>query len=119
MLIDSVSTASADDSSVTRYEAEASSNTFNGSANVSNNNNASNQKIVGNVGNGANNWFQFNNVTVPADGNYTVTIGYSQWEYTDNNTWQIVNRWADMSVNGGEAKHLVFANTRSWNNIWT
>ena len=119
VLIDSLGINSADDSSVTRYEAEASSNTFNGSANVSNNNNASNQKIVGNVGNGANNWFQFNNVTVPADGNYTVTIGYSQWEYTDNNTWQIVNRWADMSVNGGEAKHLVFANTRSWNNIWT
>lgn len=35
MLIDSVSTASADDSSVTRYEAEDSSNTFNGSAKAS------------------------------------------------------------------------------------
>lgn len=109
MLIDSVSTASADDSSVTRYEAEDSSNTFNGSAKASADNNASNSRIVGNVGNGANNWFQFNKVTVPEDGNYTLTIGYAQWEYTANNTWQIVNRWADMSVNGETSKHLVFA----------
>lgn len=79
MLIDSVSTASADDSSVTRYEAEDSSNTFNGSAKASADNNASNSRIVGNVGNGANNWFQFNKVTVPEDGNYTLTIGYAQW----------------------------------------
>lgn len=86
MLIDSVSTASADDSSVTRYEAEDSSNTFNGSAKASADNNASNSRIVGNVGNGANNWFQFNKVTVPEDGNYTLTIGYAQWEYTANNT---------------------------------
>ena len=119
VLIDSVSTASADDSSVTRYEAEDSSNTFNGSAKVSADNNASNSRIVGNVGNGANNWFQFNKVTVPEDGNYTLTIGYAQWEYTANNTWQIVNRWADMSVNGETSKHLVFANTRGWSNFWT
>lgn len=119
MLIDSVSTASADDSSVTRYEAEDSSNTFNGSAKASADNNASNGRIVGNVGNGANNWFQFNKVTVPEDGNYTLTIGYAQWEYTANNTWQIVNRWADMSVNGETSKHLVFANTRGWSNFWT
>ena len=119
MLIDSVSTASADDSSVTRYEAEDSSNTFNGSAKASTDNSASNGRIVGNVGNGANNWFQFNKVTVPEDGNYTLTIGYAQWEYTANNTWQIVNRWADMSVNGETSKHLVFANTRGWSNFWT
>ena len=119
MLIDSVSTASADDSSVTRYEAEDSSNTFNGSAKASTDNKASNGRIVGNVGNGANNWFQFNKVTVPEDGNYTLTIGYAQWEYTANNTWQIVNRWADMSVNGETSKHLVFANTRGWSNFWT
>lgn len=119
MLIDSVSTASADDSSVTRYEAEDSSNTFNGSAKASADNNASSSRIVGNVGNGANNWFQFNKVTVPEDGNYTLTIGYAQWEYTANNTWQIVNRWADMSVNGETSKHLVFANTRGWSNFWT
>ena len=119
MLIDSVSTASADDSSVTRYEAEDSSNTFNGSAKASADNNASNSRIVGNVGNGANNWFQFNKVTVPEDGNYTLTIGYAQWEYTANNTWQIVNSWADMSVNGETSKHLVFANTRGWSNFWT
>lgn len=119
MLIDSVSTASVDDSSVTRYEAEDSSNTFNGSAKASADNNASNSRIVGNVGNGANNWFQFNKVTVPEDGNYTLTIGYAQWEYAANNTWQIVNRWADMSVNGETSKHLVFANTRGWSNFWT
>ena len=119
VLIDSLSTSTADDSSVTRYEAEDSSNTFNGSAKVSTDNNASNSRIVGNVGNGANNWFQFNKVTVPEDGNYTLTIGYAQWEYTSSNTWQIVNRWADMSVNGETSKHLVFANTRGWSNFWT
>lgn len=56
---------------------------------------------------------------MPEDGNYTLTIGYAQWEYTANNTWQIVNRWADMSVNGETSKHLVFANTRGWSNFWT
>ncbi len=50
VLIDSLDINSADDSSVTRYEGRSLLNTFNGSANVSNNNNASNQKIVGNVG---------------------------------------------------------------------
>ena len=120
VLIDSLSTSSADDSSVTRYEAEdKTNNTLNGSSRVSADSKASNGNIVGNVGNGANNWLQFNKVTVPEDGNYTLTIGYAQWEYTASNKWQIVNRWADMSVNGETSKHLVFANTRGWSNFWT
>jgi len=88
VLIDSLSTSSADDSSVTRYEAEdKTNNTLNGSSRVSADSKASNGNIVGNVGNGANNWLQFNKVTVPEDGNYTLTIGYAQWEYTASNKW--------------------------------
>ena len=121
VLIDSLASGNADDdASVTRYEAEdTANNTLNGSSRVSADSKASNGKLVGNVGNGANNWLQFNKVTVPEDGNYTLTIGYAQWEYTANNTWQIVNRWADMTVNDGTSKHLVFANTRGWSNFWT
>ena len=119
VLIDSLGVAGADDSDVTRYEAESYDNTFGGSAKASNNNNASGMRIVGNVGNGANNTLTFNKVNAPADGDYTVTIGYAQWQYADNNTWQIENRWADMSVNGGDSQRVVFANTRSWDNFWT
>ena len=97
---------------VSNSTVEAEYARHNGTAKMSTDNNASNSHIVGNVGNGANNWFQFDKVTVPEDGSYTLTIGYVQWEYTANNTWQIVNRWADRSVNGETSKHLVFANTR-------
>jgi alpha-glucosidase len=60
----------------TVYEAESSANTFSGITTAANQAGCSGDKKVGNVGNGANNWFTINNINVPQSGIYTVDINY-------------------------------------------
>ena len=115
--IDSLGFTQASDEGVVRYEAENA--TLSGSANKVNLSSASNGVIVGNVGQGAGNAVTFTNVNAEEEGNYTLTISYAHNEYTDSNAYQTVERWADLKVNGGEARSIVFANTRDWNEYWT
>ncbi|NMA67371.1 MAG: carbohydrate-binding protein [Clostridiaceae bacterium] len=105
---------------ITSYEAEASGNTLTGTAVPSADSAASGGYVVGWIGNGSGNTLQFNNVNVPAAGRYRMVVRYANFEYTHDNEFQIVNRKADITVNGVLQKSgIYFRNTYGWNNYYT
>jgi hypothetical protein len=101
------------------YEGESPANTLSGIAVVANDAAASGGKLIGFIGGGAANTLRFNDVSVPATGDYTLVLAYAQAEVANNNAFQIVDRFADVSVDGGPTTRVAFANTRSWSNFWT
>lgn len=106
---------------VTTYQAEASGNTLGGSAAVASNASASGGQYVGWIGGGAGNTLQFNNVSVPASGLYRMVVTYANAEVVGTHAYNnnIVNRYADISVNGGAAQRQYFRNTLSWSTFYT
>ena len=107
---------------ITTYQAEASGNTLGGTAVVVNDTAASGGKYVGWIGAGAANTLRFNGVTVAAAGRYRLVVAYANGELGDgatNYNSNIVDRYADVSVNGGSAKRVYFRNTLGWSNYRT
>ncbi|WP_244871587.1 carbohydrate-binding protein [Catellatospora sp. TT07R-123] len=107
---------------ITNYEAESSANTRAGTAAVSSNSAASGGSYVGYVGNGAGNTLQFNNVNAAVGGRYRVVVSYANGELgagASNYNTNVVDRYADVSVNGGSTKRVYFRNTLGWSNFWT
>ena len=91
------------------YEAEARANVLSGTAQISQAVNASGGKVVGYIGNGVGNVLTFNELSVPADGIYTVTVTYISGE----------NRTADLRANGEEAIAVSFPSSGSWTTVAT
>ncbi|WP_159431894.1 carbohydrate-binding protein [Bifidobacterium lemurum] len=112
--VDSLEVLAADDDAVRTYEAESGYNDLEGAARVEGN-------IVSYIGNGEGNTLRFNNIEAAEEGDYTITFAYAHNEYTNDNEFQIVNRWADVTVNDDSSttQRVVFANTRDWNDFWT
>ena len=107
---------------ITPYEAEASGNTRAGTAVVVSDSAASGGNYVGWVGAGAANTVRFNSVTASAAGRYRMVVGYANGELgsgATNYNSNIVDRYAEISVNGGTAKKVFFRNTLGWSNYWT
>ncbi len=93
----------------TSYEAESSTNTRAGGANIVSCSACSGGEKVGGVGNGGT--LQFNNVNGAHAGTYLLTISYVDGD---------AGRSARISVNGGTATTLNFAGTNGdWNNVQT
>lgn len=116
--IDVVSTTG----TITSYEAEASTNTRAGTAAVGSNAAASGGQFVGYIGLGAGNTLRFNNVNVATAGTYRMVVTYANGELgagASNYNSNIVDRSADISVNGGTAKKVYFRNTLGWSNFRT
>ncbi|MFC4116326.1 CBM35 domain-containing protein [Nonomuraea zeae] len=107
---------------ITSYQAESAANTLSGAARVSANSAASGGAYVGYIGAGAASTLRFNNVTVPAAGRYRMVVTYANGELgegaTNYNT-NIVDRYADISVNGGATVRHYFRNTLGWSNYRT
>lgn len=120
VLLDSLEVADSD-ADVDTYQAESADNTRTGAARVESSSAAQGGKIVTYVGSGAANTLRFNNVKVPEDGDYTLTFGYAQNDFSGGNAFQTMNRWVDVTVNGDtdSAQNVIFANTRNWNDFWT
>ncbi|WP_117213522.1 carbohydrate-binding protein [Allorhizocola rhizosphaerae] len=99
---------------ITTYQAESSANTLSGAARVSGGH-------VGYIGNGSANWLRFNNVNVPAAGRYRMVVSYANAEVQGDHQYNnnIVDRGADISVNGGAAKRVYFRNTLAWTTFYT
>lgn len=99
---------------ITTYQAEASGNTLSGAARVSGSH-------VGYIGNGSANWLRFNNVNVPTAGRYRMVVSYANAEVQGDHQYNknIVDRGADISVNGGPARRVYFRNTLSWTTFYT
>jgi hypothetical protein len=104
------------------YEAESSANTLSGTAVRSSNGSASGGSYVGYVGLGAGNTLRFNGVTAAAAGTYRLVVSYANGESGEgasNYNSNIVDRYADVSVNGAAAKRSFFRNTLGWSNFRT
>jgi hypothetical protein len=107
---------------VTTYEAEADGNVRSGTAVVTSDAAASGGRYVGYVGAGAANTLRFTGVTVPAAGRYRMVVGYANGELGDgatNYNSNIVDRYAEISVNGGTARRVYFRNTLGWSTYRT
>jgi hypothetical protein len=102
---------------VASYEAEAPENTLAGSAKVGDDAYASAGKYVRDIGNGAENFLQFNGITVEADGTYCMVIDYANAEKVGAHQYNvnIVDRYADIRINGREIRRVYFRNTFGWN----
>jgi hypothetical protein len=99
------------------YEAEAPANTLSGTAKVMSDPAASGGGYVGDIGNGAANSLQFNAVRAPSDGIYRMVVHFANAEHKGSHDYniQVVDRYADIQVNGGAAKRVYFRNTFAWN----
>ncbi|GGN63241.1 hypothetical protein GCM10010112_22330 [Actinoplanes lobatus] len=106
---------------VNAYESESAANTLSGTAAVVSDSAASGGRYVGWLGAGAANTLRFNGVTVPSAGRYRLVVSYANAEVVGDHAYNnnIVDRYADISVNGGAAKKVVFRNTLAWNTYRT
>ncbi|BEL06967.1 hypothetical protein Q0Z83_051580 [Actinoplanes sichuanensis] len=106
---------------VTAYEAESSANTRGGTAVVTADSAASGGNHVGWIGAGSANTLRFNGVTAPAAGRYRLVVSYANAEVVGDHAYNnnIVDRYAEISVNGGTARKHYFRNTLAWNTYRT
>ncbi|MBD0382540.1 carbohydrate-binding protein [Paenibacillus sedimenti] len=119
--LDYLEVAAATDT-VVAYEAEAAGNTLTGTAKVESKTAASGGKYVSWIGNGAANALQFNGIQAPSAGRYRIVVTYANGELGDgatNYNSNIVDRYADVSVNGGGSQKVYFRNTLGWSNFRT
>ncbi|MEV5846161.1 RICIN domain-containing protein [Streptomyces sp. NPDC051985] len=119
--VDSIDVTSSTSGAIAGYEAESSSNTFGGTAAVETDSAASGGKYVDWLGNGSANTLTFNGVTAASSGLYRMVVTYANGDNRGDggNDYNIINRYADISVNGGTAQRVYFRNTRGWSNYWT
>nr|2WZ8_A Chain A, CELLULOSOME PROTEIN DOCKERIN TYPE I [Acetivibrio thermocellus] len=103
------------------YEAEDPANTLGGAAVRQRDNAASGGQYVGWIGNGSNNYLQFNNVYVPQAGTYRMVVQFANAEVFGQHSYNnnVVDRYCSISVNGGPEKGHYFFNTRGWNTYRT
>ena len=99
------------------YDAAANEITMRGDVIVVHDSAAPGGSYVGGIGNGASNVLQFNNIRVGASGIYRMVVHYANAEFRgahDYNT-NVVDRYADIRVNGRDAQRVYFRNTFAWN----
>lgn len=66
-------------------------------------------------------YLEMNNIVVPEDGTYKLVVKYANGESAGTHAYNndIVERYVQMSVNGGESETLFFKNTISWQQFAT
>ncbi|MBB2948318.1 hypothetical protein FB565_008101 [Actinoplanes lutulentus] len=106
---------------VSAYESESVSNTLSGTSVVVSDTAASGGRYVGWIGAGAGNTLRFNGVSAPAAGRYRLVVSYANAEVVGEHAYNnnIVDRYAEISVNGGAVKKAFFRNTLAWNTYRT
>jgi hypothetical protein len=106
---------------IVTYRASSNVNTLGGAASVRQDSNAPGGDYVTSIGQGVENYLQFNNVSVPTAGLYRMIVTYSNGELynrpgantTLSNSQGEVYRFAQIAINGETASHVYFANTFS------
>jgi hypothetical protein len=93
------------------YEAESGANDIRGTATVIEDGAAWGDKLVASIGDGADNYLQFNGVMAPVRGTYRMIVAYSNNEQGHSGQ---VERYAEIAVNGGSPKKVYFRNTFDW-----
>jgi hypothetical protein len=103
------------------YEAEAPENGLSGTAKVLEDPAASGKKLVGEIGSGPENALEFCQVEVLESGEYRLVVTFANAEFRGGHSYnsQVVDRSAEVSVNGADAQMVYFRNTFAWNNYQT
>ena len=120
--LDSIDVITSTAGQTNSYEAEDASNSLGGAAVVATDSAAAGGKYVGWIGAGAGNTLQFNHIIAPSDGIYRMVVKYANGELgsgASNYNTNIVDRYADISVNGGSRSRTYFRNTLGWSNYLT
>jgi len=106
---------------VASYEAESEQNELGGTALIQSNQYASAGKYVGELGAGAENSLKFNKINVEQSGAYKMVVHYANAERESGHMYNvdIVDRAAQISVNGTAEQEIYFRNTFSWDNYRT
>ncbi len=79
---------------------------------------ASNCKYVGEIGNGEGNALTFNDIHVSTGGVYRMIVYFANAEFRGGHTYnsQVVDRYAEIRVNGAAPQKVYFRNTFDWHN---
>lgn len=95
------------------YRAAASENLLSGTVSVFEDSAAPGGTFVGNIGNGKDNMLQFNRVYAPVKASYRMVVHFANAEFRGDHHYnsQIVDRAADIRVNGQAARRVYFRNT--------
>lgn len=119
--VDSIDVTTSTSGTTASYEAEAAGNTLGGAAVTASDSAASGGQYVHWLGNGAANTLQFNGVTAQSAGLHRLVVTYANGDNRGDggNDYNIINRYADITVNGGSPQRVYFRNTRGWSNYWT
>lgn len=84
---------------------------------------ASNGKYVNGITSydGAERYLQLNDIVVPEDGIYKLVVRYANGESAGTHAYNndVVERYAQVSINGGEPETVFFKNTISWQQFAT
>ena len=76
---------------------------------------------MGDIGNGPANFLQFNAVRVAEGEIYRMVVHFANAEFRGGHSYnsQVVDRWANIRVNGQNPQKVYFRNTFAWNNYQT
>ncbi|MGW2288752.1 CBM35 domain-containing protein [Streptomyces phaeochromogenes] len=119
--VDSIDVTSSASGTIGSHEAENPANTLGGTAVAASDTAASGGEYVHWLGNGAGNTLQFNGVTARTAGLHRMVVTYANGDNRGDggNDFNIINRYADITVNGASPKRVYFRNTRGWSSYWT
>ena len=106
------------DGPVSSYEAEAPENLLEGNAGVKDDPAASGGKYVGQIGDGDANALVFRQIAVSQSGNYCMVVHFANADFRGGHSYnsQVVDRIAEIQVNGGKTQKVYFRNTFAWDN---
>ncbi|MFF4253893.1 hypothetical protein ACFY1L_22075 [Streptomyces sp. NPDC001663] len=119
--VDSIDVTPSTSGVIGSYEAENPANTLSGTAVTASDTAASGGEYVHWLGNGTANTLQFNGVTTRTSGLHRMVVTYTNGDNRGDggNDFNIINRYADITVKGASPQRVYFRNTRGWSNYWT
>jgi len=106
------------DGPVSSYEAQAPENLLEGSAAIAADPAASGGKYVGQIGDGDANALVFREIVVSQVGSCRMAVYFANADFRGGHSYnsQVVDRTAEIRVNGGEPQRVYFRNTFAWDN---
>ncbi len=103
------------------YDAASPGARRNGAVRLSEAPSAPGGSYAGEIGNGPDNTLEFTRVRAAKSGSYRMVVHFANAEFRGGHSYnsQVVDRYAEISVNGGEPQGIYFRNTFDWANFQT
>ncbi len=108
-----------DNGKIQTYEAEAPENILCGTVKINEGKCASGGQYVSGIGMGAGNYLELNHIRVAKTGTYCMVVYYAGAEKVGAHQYNvnIVDRYADIRINGKEDQRVYYRNTFGWNSF--